>query len=635
MPFGTLVVYYCEKMRLCSFDIFDTVLIRKCGKPENVFSLLAAELFPNDIQEQFRFVCWRKSPHASFAYNPNLALDEIYADWNEDCWNHIDKEQVIASEKRLESELLTANEAMLSTIEERRRNGEKIVFISDMYLDSSFLRDVMKREGIYVDGDELFVSCECKARKDDGSLYDYVKSIYHPSKWTHYGDNKYSDYKVPKSKGINAVHTSPDYQGVESALTEQSVYNTPSWQLSVLAGICRAARLKFGNTPEAILAADFVAPSLIAYVHFVLDDAKKKKVKTLYFLARDGYVLMKLAEQLPHNGIDLRFLFVSRKSLLPTYLYQISKPKFINLFQCHSLKNTAVADVLSLIGMEDHELELDFLTVQTPEQEQKLLNAIFSSSIYAEWQNIIKERSELACQFLGQEGLLDDNIALVDVGWYGSTRMMINQFRKNNEKGNCLTYYWGVQNDVLGPEFGEYRCFSLDINDAVWKTFLMEDYFLSCPLSSTIGYELKNEIIYPVHVSEDEGKEDRIFNINFAVTSYMQELMSFFPVDLSIMRAWSVFTINYLVKTGKRVDFTPLLQNNSSYDAFEFRKFAFRDIIPYIWGKTLTVNDTVCLNTTYGGLVTYILQTMRRTCLFTKSKARLVIKRKKLGYVPI
>ena len=35
-------------MKLASFDIFDTTLIRKCGKPENIFYLLAHKLYPND-----------------------------------------------------------------------------------------------------------------------------------------------------------------------------------------------------------------------------------------------------------------------------------------------------------------------------------------------------------------------------------------------------------------------------------------------------------------------------------------------------------------------------------------------------------------------------------------------------------
>ena len=48
------------QMKLASFDIFDTALIRRCGKPENIFYLMAERLWPNDSVAQERFVEWRK-----------------------------------------------------------------------------------------------------------------------------------------------------------------------------------------------------------------------------------------------------------------------------------------------------------------------------------------------------------------------------------------------------------------------------------------------------------------------------------------------------------------------------------------------------------------------------------------------
>ncbi|MBR5824614.1 MAG: hypothetical protein IKY67_10795 [Paludibacteraceae bacterium] len=47
-------------MKLASFDIFDTALIRRCGKPENIFYLMAERLYPGDEGKQREFVEWRK-----------------------------------------------------------------------------------------------------------------------------------------------------------------------------------------------------------------------------------------------------------------------------------------------------------------------------------------------------------------------------------------------------------------------------------------------------------------------------------------------------------------------------------------------------------------------------------------------
>ena len=48
-------------MKLASFDIFDTTLIRKCGNPENIFYLLAHKLYPTDDAKGADFLQWRKN----------------------------------------------------------------------------------------------------------------------------------------------------------------------------------------------------------------------------------------------------------------------------------------------------------------------------------------------------------------------------------------------------------------------------------------------------------------------------------------------------------------------------------------------------------------------------------------------
>ena len=48
-----------NQIKLVSFDIFDTTLIRKCGIPNNVFYILSKKLFPNNISLQNDFYNWR------------------------------------------------------------------------------------------------------------------------------------------------------------------------------------------------------------------------------------------------------------------------------------------------------------------------------------------------------------------------------------------------------------------------------------------------------------------------------------------------------------------------------------------------------------------------------------------------
>lgn len=47
-------------MKLASFDIFDTTLVRKCGSPDNIFYLLSKRIYPQNQSLQNSFFQWRK-----------------------------------------------------------------------------------------------------------------------------------------------------------------------------------------------------------------------------------------------------------------------------------------------------------------------------------------------------------------------------------------------------------------------------------------------------------------------------------------------------------------------------------------------------------------------------------------------
>lgn len=66
-------------MKLASFDIFDTVLVRKCGKPNNVFWLLAERLFPDDPLKHVEFAKWRIDRNSDKRMDKNYTLTDVYS----------------------------------------------------------------------------------------------------------------------------------------------------------------------------------------------------------------------------------------------------------------------------------------------------------------------------------------------------------------------------------------------------------------------------------------------------------------------------------------------------------------------------------------------------------------------------
>lgn len=109
-----------------------------------------------------------------------------------------------------------------------------------------------------------------------------------------------------------------------------------------------------------------VAPVLIAYVEWVLREAAQRGIHRLYFLARDGYVLQKIAERFcaAHRlDIQCRYLYCSRMSLrMPDYhligeeaFRLLSQPGYHvtlrSLFQRVTLPETLYSRILSEMGL--------------------------------------------------------------------------------------------------------------------------------------------------------------------------------------------------------------------------------------------------------------------------------------------
>ena len=193
--------------KIASFDIFDTCIIRKCGLPEKIWDIMLDSLFAKeDIQSRITFKTQRKyAERKACQITPYPDIKQIYAAIDFSQWN-LNSDSVIQLEEKTEESQIILNPHILSIIKDYRQKGYDICFISDIYLSSDFLKAILKKNRIYNDNDSIYISCECKASKRDGSIYSHIQ---HNEKvkfknWIHYGDDKISDVLVPKGKGIHA-----------------------------------------------------------------------------------------------------------------------------------------------------------------------------------------------------------------------------------------------------------------------------------------------------------------------------------------------------------------------------------------------------------------------------------------------
>lgn len=198
----------CEKYPYLSFDIFDTLITRKCGSPEKIYSLVEQNF--NDSQNSTikGFAKARMNAENIVRHSTDkeeVTLDEIYeviesiygkerASFFKEIEISIEIEQCIG----IEQNVLVYNNLA--------KNPAKKVFItSDMYLPKYVIEKILEKNGV-IFPEKLYVSCEEQRTKRKGTLFKRLLQENHidKSNLLHVGDNVKSDFLRARLNGIHA-----------------------------------------------------------------------------------------------------------------------------------------------------------------------------------------------------------------------------------------------------------------------------------------------------------------------------------------------------------------------------------------------------------------------------------------------
>lgn len=212
---------------------------------------------------------------------------------------------------------------------------------------------------------------------------------------------------------------------------------------------------------EWMLYVRIVAPFMVSFVEWILKSAKQDQVKTLFFLARDGQILWKIASELKKVGatdVDCRYLLASRQALhLPGHV-DITQSKGWILENTNHLSIETIAARLQItpsifsqaLGIA-HKLPED--KNLTPAERDEISNLLGQPSACRLIDFEAQQACNIASGYFRQEGLISDqapSIGLVDVGWHGRLQRSIeNIFKKNGEPCSQIHGYYLALNDRL------------------------------------------------------------------------------------------------------------------------------------------------------------------------------------------
>ncbi|MCD7880027.1 MAG: HAD-IA family hydrolase [Candidatus Gastranaerophilales bacterium] len=338
-----------------SFDIFDTLLVRPCINPTDIFALIAEKV---DKKYNIDFFNMRKNAENGIVnatiYDIYNAIKEHY-NISEELKNILLKEEIAA-----EMQLLYVREDTKEFYELALQENKKIIAISDMYLSSDILLNILKAKG-FSKIEKVFVSNEYQARKSNGELFDCVINEIKTNKIFHIGDNIISDYKMPLAKGIKAgycpkiIDILSSYNVIlENLLTTIEFSDNVNAGKNVFIGFVLNNywfNLSVNNSKLFNSLKDFanlfLAPYL-CYISFLLQNNTliQNTYKKIYFVSRDGFLPNKIYNIL-NNGkfIQGEYIYGSRVAYW-TGLYS-SIYDLIRQQQCYFSGSYTLGDFLN------------------------------------------------------------------------------------------------------------------------------------------------------------------------------------------------------------------------------------------------------------------------------------------------
>jgi len=355
-------------------------------------------------------------------------------------------------EMAVERKVLRRDEQVCNAIEAAKADGRRVVGVSDFYLPSDMLSELLGELGVLPLLDQLYVSCDHMKTKRSGRLYEHVLAdlAVDPGRSLMIGDNPTSDGKNAQEKGMSALvldrtQRTADYGALRNGL-----------------GTAREGRERFarfcrdtldGTTPGGIF--EELALTLLLFIRRLDAAVRWRNLNRIFFLSREGQFLKLLWEAyqeltpgLCERSLASGYLLVSRRSTFPGTLAPLAEEGFETLFRQY--RNLSPGMFLSSLAIDDPKADAlcqtlgfdrDALIEDFPASPAlaSLLASPDFATIYEETR--LRQR-RLLNGYLEQECGNVATIGVVDVGWKGTIQ---DHLRLNlPHQQNLIGFYCGL-----------------------------------------------------------------------------------------------------------------------------------------------------------------------------------------------
>lgn len=587
------------KIKVVSFDIFDTLISRPFYYPTDLFELMNSS-FDKITNNSFN-ITFKKMRQSAEEFaredmrrignNEDVTLSEIYASFEKHYGiSHENAEKMKKIESDLEIKFCTARKTGKELYEFAYELGKRIVITSDMYLEYDVVNEILRKNG-YTKHEQLFLSSQEKALKVTGTLFSKVLKTLRikPEKLLHIGDSWEPDIVSPGHLGIRTFFFPKAREAFENVIngikTNNSAWTEKYTGLPISdAGSARKSlgyrtmlsmvANKFFDNPFVSFdeKSDFNSdPRFIGYYVIGMHCAGISSwiertsnicdYKNVYFLARDGYLPMKAFDiYIKWNGSKLKsyYLHASRTLTLPlmiknkTDLYDLpvefknhnplSICKMISF--CINTQGDELNEKLAASGFNADKYFSDGKTFQ--KFIDYVIKELYDEDKLRSYQYTLKEYYRC----------IQDNSVLFDMGYSGriqnaicdAINKPIDAFYIHTDNDKCFTLQ--KKNGFKIHSFYTYVPQSSDI---------MREYLLSDIGPACNDLKLKNGNIIPAFETDEKDYPEKFIvrtmqNAAIEFISDFTHIFEGFADDINIVPQEISYPFEYFIRFAKNED---------------------------------------------------------------------------------
>jgi hypothetical protein len=355
---------------------------------------------------------------------------------------------------------------MQTAIQAARNAGRRIVFVSDTCLPECFIRRLLLKHNLAIEGDGFYISSRRRKTKITGSLFREMltaEGVY-PSAVEHTGDNLRSDVVQAAALGIH-TRAATEVELTDAEKQIRGCRALDSLTAARIAGAMRASRLDLSAIETHSVrnvVSQFVGPFQLAFVSWVLAQARAQGVKRLYFVSRDGQLAYKIAQSLaPQYGdVDCRYLLMSRQAVLLPSATDVT-PKAMPWLH-RSFETPKLSELLAKLELQYADVESRWQSRAGEQRGEYILKnasdwthfwkVLQDEPLRASLLTRIQQRRQAAIAYFRNSGLMDPvPMAIVDFGWWLLCQNALNQLLRTAGRVEPIHgFYLGTSPQRLG-----------------------------------------------------------------------------------------------------------------------------------------------------------------------------------------